>query len=266
MADEDKDIEIHTDPDAQLPSDEEEAPVPHDPDLEEEYHFTEEPSMEAFTAATTPLASKPPKKGLFSRKSFLFIVAVVIIIIAGYQFLRTFQSAPTEKAPQIAQPKPFQQPQQPSTGNTMPTGLTADQANAIANRFAQTDSQIAALGNQVNDLANNMAAIQTNLNTVSQQLQSLAVAVQEQQAHLAAPKVIYKPKKHHYKPVQAQPKPIYHIEAIIPDRAWLRAADGTSITVTKGSSLYGYGIVRRIDAVKGLVFTSSGAIIRYNGN
>src|SRR5690242_8432856 len=135
MVDEDKDLEYH-------PHEEEGTSV-----HEEEYHYTEEPSMEAFTAATSPV-KRPEKKTFFSRRSFLFITAVIIISIAVYQFLGTLQTPKPPAQPTIVPPKP-PAPVQPAPA----AGLTQEQATALQNRFNQIDTQITALGNQVTGLS-----------------------------------------------------------------------------------------------------------------
>lgn len=57
-------------------------------------------------------------------------------------------------------------------------------------------------------------------------------------------------------------EPNYGVHAIIPGRAWLKAASGQIITVTEGDKIGDFGTVAVIDAANGLVRTSSGIIIR----
>lgn len=57
--------------------------------------------------------------------------------------------------------------------------------------------------------------------------------------------------------------PYYHVEAVVPGRAWLRDHSGTTITVSKGDQIRGYGYVTNIDPENGVVVTSSGIVIRY---
>lgn len=55
----------------------------------------------------------------------------------------------------------------------------------------------------------------------------------------------------------------YFVQAVIPGRAWLHAADGTTITVAVGDEIPGYGKVASIDAYSGAVMTNSGRQINY---
>lgn len=57
--------------------------------------------------------------------------------------------------------------------------------------------------------------------------------------------------------------PYYHVEAVVPGRAWLKDQNGTTITVGKGDQIRGYGYVTYIDSENGLVVTSSGIVVRY---
>jgi intracellular multiplication protein IcmG len=56
----------------------------------------------------------------------------------------------------------------------------------------------------------------------------------------------------------------YNIQAVIPGRAWLIATNGATLTVSQGTAIPGYGIVKLIDPVQGKVTTSSGQIIRFS--
>lgn len=58
----------------------------------------------------------------------------------------------------------------------------------------------------------------------------------------------------------------YYVQAAIPERAWLKSAKGSTITVSVGSKLPGYGAVVHIDPLAGVVITSSGRKIKYSPN
>ena len=57
---------------------------------------------------------------------------------------------------------------------------------------------------------------------------------------------------------------LYYIQAVIPGRAWLIATNGSTLTVREGSTIPGYGIVRKIDPNLGKVFMSTGKVIRFS--
>lgn len=59
--------------------------------------------------------------------------------------------------------------------------------------------------------------------------------------------------------------PLYYIKAMIQGRAWLISANGrTTLTVSSGDHLPGYGMVEQIDPYQGTITTGSGVTIQYN--
>lgn len=61
-------------------------------------------------------------------------------------------------------------------------------------------------------------------------------------------------------------KKSYFVQAVIPGRAWLRGADGSAITISKGDNIPGYGKVISIDPYSGTVVMSSGIKLYYGIN
>ncbi|HAF87135.1 MAG TPA: type IV secretion protein IcmG, partial [Legionellales bacterium] len=59
-------------------------------------------------------------------------------------------------------------------------------------------------------------------------------------------------------------KESYYIKAVIPGRAWLIAANGSTLTVSEGTNIKGYGMVKLIDSTQGRILTSSGRVIRFS--
>jgi intracellular multiplication protein IcmG len=55
----------------------------------------------------------------------------------------------------------------------------------------------------------------------------------------------------------------YFVSAVLPGRAWLKGADGTTVTVIVGNTLPGYGKVLSIDPYSGVVRTTH-AVLRYS--
>lgn len=61
---------------------------------------------------------------------------------------------------------------------------------------------------------------------------------------------------------KADTLPSLTVYAIIPGRAWLRSANGKTISVTEGEPIAEYGTVLKIDASNGVVITTSGVTLR----
>ena len=57
--------------------------------------------------------------------------------------------------------------------------------------------------------------------------------------------------------------PQYTVEAVVPQRAWLQAGDGSTITVMIGDDIPGLGAVVSIDPYSGNVTTASGTVVKY---
>lgn len=55
----------------------------------------------------------------------------------------------------------------------------------------------------------------------------------------------------------------FNVQALLPKRAWLRAEDGTTITVNIGQEVPGYGTVSSIDVSTGTVATSTGEVFHF---
>lgn len=57
--------------------------------------------------------------------------------------------------------------------------------------------------------------------------------------------------------------PQYIVEAVVPQRAWLQAGDGSTMTVMVGDEISGLGAVVSIDPYSGNVTTASGTVLKY---
>ncbi len=64
-------------------------------------------------------------------------------------------------------------------------------------------------------------------------------------------------------PAEVSTEPQYTVEAVVPQRAWLQKADGSTVTVMIGDQVPGLGAVVTIDPYSGNVTTSSGAVLKY---
>jgi len=116
-------------------------------------------------------------------------------------------------------------------------------------------SQVANLNIKLAQSEGEIATINKNLSGISDLLASVTADVKK----LTAPK----PKKIKKK-IKA---PIaYHVNAIVPGRAWLLSSDGQLVTVRAGDKLAGYGRILAISAPEGKVLTSTGAVIQYGVN
>ena len=177
---------------------------------------------------------------LLKNKRFVIVVVVLIVIIVG---ARLFHHAPapiTQPVAQISEPAPND--------------------NGMLDSFkSRTESQIRDLRSQLSDLQDSVNQTQSD----NQQLQT-SVADLTSQVQLMSEELSKLMAKAPAK-ITAH-KIIFHLRAIIPDRAWITSNTGQSISVTIGDHVKEYGTVQSIDAQHGIVTTSSGRKIEYGPN
>ncbi len=98
--------------------------------------------------------------------------------------------------------------------------------------------------------------------TRSAQQATVAAAAKKQELQLKQAQETFQ-KKQKQKALEKKSRVVYHVQAIIPGRAWLKSADGMTITVVKGNRVPGYGRVTQIDSDNGIVRTSDGTVFGY---
>jgi intracellular multiplication protein IcmG len=228
------------------------------PDDIEEYHFTETPEQDVY--ATEPPVRPTPTR--FNRRNILLAIGGIVVLLVLYKIGSLLVGSKTTAVPN--QPTQVTQPT-PAISTFTPTGATAtnnDQLADIQTQTAQNKAQLETVQNQLNTLTNSVTTMQNNLASITTQLQVLTSKLEAQ-----GEKVI----EVHPKPLIVSPPRIlikklptpYFIQAMIPGRAWLITPHGHTVTVSVGDHLFGYGTIIRIVPTRGIVMTSSGAILRY---
>lgn len=215
------------------------------------------------------------------RRNALIVVGLVILAMLIYEFWGVFFSkktdADTTTVPPITAAPPQPTPIQPVTTPVQPvapptTPIQAGPDNSqITQKLSALElsqqnlrSEVTALNDQLSGINTNMNELTTKITDLSQMLTTLAAKVDQQSNQIAilttrtAPKPV--PRVVHRGP----PPRVYHIQAVIPGRAWLIATNGSTLTVREGTQIPGYGVVKLIDARQGRVITSSGQVIRFS--
>lgn|SRR3990167_430128 len=182
------------------------------------------------------------------------IIFVVIAVVLAIIFIRIFndnndhQIKPAVKTP-IATPKPVIQSQP----------VTIQPIENLSSG-SQTDTKIQALQSQIVDMQNKIdqahidnQQLHQTVSDLSSQLETLTQKVNQLIAALNASKKI-------------APQIVFHLRAIVPDRAWITSNTGATMTVTVGDPIKTYGVVKSIDAKSGVIYTSSGRKIIYGEN
>lgn len=133
---------------------------------------------------------------------------------------------------------------------------------------AELQAQVNTLSMQISSLTNNVNSMADNLRTVSNQLSQLAVTVGNEtklRNNLADQLKQIQMKKVVAREIDIKIPRLaqYYVQAMIPGRAWIVNSDGQTLTVSQGSPVADYGIVRYVDTSNGTVLTSSGRTITY---
>lgn len=200
------------------------------------------------------------------QRKALFIVGTLLAIFIVYKiFGLFFGGKPTEPPPKV----PVAQIESPAPMPVPQTNEVTNQLNAAMVAQQNMRSDIDNLNNQLSGLQSGNDALTAKVNALETTLQALASKIDADSNNIALllqrtePKPVIEPiqvrVKHHYRK-----RHIYHIQAVVPGRAWLIANDGSTLTVRPGSKLRGYGIVTGVNANKGIVSTSAGITIRFS--
>jgi intracellular multiplication protein IcmG len=115
---------------------------------------------------------------------------------------------------------------------------------------------------QLSALTNKMANIQQQINNLQDSIQGVSALVKTNQVSQTTLDA-YRTQLQSYQKTDIQTKKRYFVQAVIPGRAWLQAQDGSSITITVGDVIPGYGKVVSINPYSGTVITDSGEKINY---
>lgn len=187
----------------------------------------------------------------FKNKRILFIIGGVIILILFIHFIRTTTKETPQLAPIATQPA---QSTQVTQSNDVQTTLGVLQQSG-----SQTQTEIQTLKSQLLDMQNNMDQLQAQNQQLQQSIATLTTQLQDLTSQLnnALTRI---------RPGRSARHIVYHLRAVVPDRAWIATGRGQGISVTVGNHIPQYGVVRSIDSQNGIVTTSSGRVIKYGVN
>lgn len=217
------------------------------------------------------------------KRNASIVVVLVVIAMLLYKFLGSFFSKKTEpvksETAPVAVTQPIVQTPKPVVIEQAPpvTPVVTQQAPqpvenpALNQKFASIElneqtlrTDVNNLGNQLNSINSSITDLNTKIANLGQMVTTLSNTVEQQSlqiAHLVEvrTKKIQTAKRH-----KMAQYPVYFIQAVIPGRAWLIAANGSTLTVREGTNVAGYGVVKLIDPVQGRVIMSSGRVIRFS--
>lgn len=235
--------------------------VDHSKNPDEEYQF---PQEEAYsTEKPAPASAEAPVMGghgaapqwmeRFSnlstgRKRVLFVVLVVILLII---FFKVFEHKETVITP-------VQQSVSAQTPSTNDNSQMLGSLDALQSHSTRTESELSTLKSRVSDLQDTLNETQSQNQKLQAQVSSLNAQVKDLSSQVEEILQKLSPKK--------APTIVFHLRAVVPDRAWILSGSGDEQSVTVGDKIQDYGTVKSIDAKNGVVLTSSGRKIIYGPN
>ena len=248
-------------------------------DANNEYQFQDDQDTHNYKYEEKPVSSESTSAG-GKRKPVAMIVGIIIAIFVIYEIGHLlFRSKPKTITPQsavVSQPIiPVQQAtQKPAQMNSNLTGLNALPVSQTPSpdQQALTD-QLGKLQTSVQSLADSLdkqqfqnqtstMSVQESINglgdKLDQAVESLQALTAAEQTRQAQEQQAARDKINQQAAYRKQKQ--YFVDAVIPGRAWLKAMDGSTITIALGQKVPGYGVVTLIDPYSGVVKTTTGII------
>jgi intracellular multiplication protein IcmG len=204
------------------------------------------------------------------KRIFLIFVPMMIVAIVLFKIFNAYfgEKQPEKVVPTVPivaaprQPEAIAPPIAQSV--TQPDSKLNDRISALDETQHATRTDMATMNDQLNMLGKNVNDMVAKIAELNVIIKNLSMKVDEQAHRVDVITMRLAPKKVPHQNRHTNQRVIYHLEAVIPGRAWLMGSDGNTLTVRKGSMLPGYGIVTFIDANQGRVSINSGQVIRFS--
>ena len=211
------------------------------------------------------------------KRNVIIVVALLIFALIIYKGVGLFSAekkvSANRSAPvltPVAQQAPIQAPpaaalvQAPPPPPSVDTNVTQKlSALELSQQSMRTD--VSSVSDKLGGISNNLNAIIAKISELNGVIANLNTKVDEQSREIDQLTIRREEAKKASYSVHKEPHyPKYHIQAVIPGRAWLIATNGATLTVREGTVVAGYGMVSLIDPNQGRVMTSSGQVIRFS--
>ena len=231
-------------------------------------------------------ASSPPERGRLDPhmmkiiKNGVLAVGGLILFLFIYKLIISFFTTTPEVTPKN-RPVAVKKAPAPALITTkepmMPVQIahetlnnnTDKKINALEKERERLNADLLLMHKQIRDVTQTVSNMATSLQDIKQGMEQINEKMEQQSQQMVRLQTM-----NHRKHVASVPKekkvrpPVertqYFIQAIIPGRAWLMSTKGTTLTVSRGSAVPGYGDVRLINPKLGRIFTSSGRVIQFS--
>lgn len=210
------------------------------------------------------------------KRNVIFVVILFILFMLAYKFGSAYFSKPSAMqpiVPVVNTPTPALPAESALQPEQAPAPLTPP------DNTAQLDQTLSSLEQRQQTMSANIDAVNDHLGTLGEQVTQLGSKLAELNSVISTLNDKLAQQSHQIELLTIKPRPVvlpsssrrsradhtrYHLQAIIPGRAWLIGSNGVTVTVREGTLLPGYGAVRLIDAEQGRVLMSTGKIIRFS--
>lgn len=251
----------------------------------DEYQFNDNEAAVVYKAE-----KKSFIQAVLAQRRIWLAIAIIVIVIVGYKLSDIF----TYKADKTLQ-KPAALPQLGQSLSEQPAKLTSLKAQLPAasaestlslgvakNNPALNDGRLTKLEqhnqentaslsrveSRLNGINSDFSLLRDQLNQLKDELRTVNAQLNGLQQRLAKPteqkKAVNAKPKNQKSTVALVSRPSYHVQAVLPGRAWLVSDDGSAtITVAVGDALPGYGNIVSINPNRASVITSTGYTIPY---
>jgi len=230
-----------------------------------EYH----PQEEEYPNLANSVAVTAPKITGRLKRLFVAVVAIVVVVLA-YNFFNWYsgQNRSSDNKQPVANIN-VNSALPVTNENLSGLGVIKSDANdAVHKQLDVLSQEVESNREQLAELSNSLMQGQQSIDKLNKNIANLVTAVQDMGKDLQKVPVKENPKavvKEKSKSKAKKSLPIYHIRAIVPERAWLESDTGETISVRVGDNLEGYGEVQAISPKQGLVVTKS-QVIQYGNN
>jgi intracellular multiplication protein IcmG len=229
--------------------------------------------LEEDKAAESTIAPKPAVDPEL-RKKIIYVAGAILAFIILYKFVGSFfTSAPPSQdlqpkmKPMAPSPQSFSAPiptPQPALANNHQVDDLTQKIKELGQNNQVMHEDLDAVRNQVGDMSNQVNELQNQISKISTDLMQLNETIA--QLKTQAPRAVVRKSPVVHRRGPTRPSVTYSIKAIIPGRAWLMSSNGSTITVSEGSAVPGYGVIKLIDPDQGKILTSSGRTIEFNSS
>lgn len=233
--------------------------------------------------------SSPPGRGRLDPhvmkiiQKGVFVVGALILFVLTYKLILSFWDTSSKtvnkKAPVVTKKALPAQPVAPEVATPLPVQVsevsndalnqTEKKVTVLEEERSRLKSDLFAMQQQLRDVTQTVNSMTASLNAVKESMEQMNDKLDQQSQQMVRLQSIKRAQRQASMPrakkVTPKVEPTqYYIQAVIPGRAWLMSTKGTTLTVSRGSSVPGYGDVRLINPKLGRIFTSSGRVIQYS--